>query len=1223
MSNVHIANDMISCQVQLKGIVIIYPWNIWPISSNKVFNWNLILIVSIMIDVFTVPFEMSLYEKDYSTKGGVFLMSITSLIYVADVYINFQRSYYDSDGNEIINNFKLAWNYMNRYGLIIDVVSLVPMFYVSTQVWLPKSMKHMVIIFKMVKAQHIPRLLIEIYEVRLINRVYVFIGYIIAFLYVNHIFTCQMYYFIEQRWAYYKQNPTEIDPKLLWIPPTFRNLETDDKEPAEIFFNSSTFNKYSLIAYSVSFVIKGGEFGPITKIESILASIFQFVGMIVMAAVVGQIANMIEDVHNETRDYFNMVDRMEIKLDTINVSPGLKYKVLKYLKFTKDKNFVRNTEEFSDLAITLQRDMLFYMNQSTILKVPFFCSLDSCEIYEIMKRLKTWVYMPGDLIIHKNEMGTEMFFIMQGRVEVLIDYKKKTKSKRSQLQIKGQGENTTDQGFSVVLTDGSFFGELAQITNSKRTADIRALDFTVCDVLTKEDYMDLLDLFPSMKNKLKDGVNRMKNTKIDVILEVMKRVPLCEDLNLEEITLFVKNYVELMFIDPKTQITKPTKTFNAFYVLLIGQIKRYKVTRETIKYIKKLAASESSNTLPNPISFNQKISLSADEEREFYVNESKTLTRGDCFGGLPIGKTKLFKAFDVADSALQVAVLTKRAFAEMSIEEPDLWKKLTKTYTKYYANDDPMATTPFEGTTPMHSTYGANLSVFKNKPAPGFKNRLPKESHDKDTGNDFTKMTSGKIMQESNNSILPANQLNELGAYDQYTFHFGMKADEAPEENNSISMNMSSFTNLSNLSEDTLNQSKNNSSVSISDPKKNSLKKWKKSDTQQEEEEIQQKKQEEEEETQENLKLEINKLETLLNTVIDKISDSQKISVQRSTHDIENQFTVNKVIGSHAELDDALEADSEKHDNYESNHGFLDNMNKDFRNPIKKVDTCTSDDTTSHQSMDPYLKNLEGLPIRKSQFNIYLNDQNLTPSKDDESLYKNKTDRKSNSSQKSHDKSHYKDTVYSTNLDDYRSSDIDKILGTYIEVSPIKNSEEIKEYQKSEFEKKKPVEVDFNAFHRQTTNESQASSYSISSPCRISGLTSPIFHPVVDSKKNFKNDDPINPLEKIKGRINRGFSFDNLDYNQNTSGGQTGLFNISEEDSKATQHNTKMHSETLENSQVGISQNDTPSYNTSPDSLNEQKYVSIYHDNNKDYDRQKSILTFFDIKKTSSYSFVG
>jgi hypothetical protein len=166
---------------------------------------------------------------------------------------------------------------MNAYGLVIDCIAMVPVFYLQKLVMLPKTYKTFMLLFKLVKCFHLPKILIEIYEHRKIPKYVNFIGYIVAFYFVTHFFCCLMYYFVVEKYLDWKKDPSLHDIRMIWIPPSYRNIELEDDETmthAELFFESSTFHKFSLILYSVTFVIKGGEFGPITKMEAALASAF-------------------------------------------------------------------------------------------------------------------------------------------------------------------------------------------------------------------------------------------------------------------------------------------------------------------------------------------------------------------------------------------------------------------------------------------------------------------------------------------------------------------------------------------------------------------------------------------------------------------------------------------------------------------------------------------------------------------------------------------------------------------------------------------------------------------------------------------------------------------------------------------------------------------------------------------------------------------------------------
>ena len=70
-----------------------------------------------------------------------------------------------------------------------------------------------------------------------------------------------------------------------------------------------------------------------------------------------------------------------------------------------------------------------------------------------------------------------MYFLTEGLAEVLI--------KRE------------DKRISIILKKGSYFGEIALITNSLRTSDVRAIDFCVVEIFKKEDFDNLKKEFPS------------------------------------------------------------------------------------------------------------------------------------------------------------------------------------------------------------------------------------------------------------------------------------------------------------------------------------------------------------------------------------------------------------------------------------------------------------------------------------------------------------------------------------------------------------------------------------------------------------------------------------------------------------------------------------------------------------------------------------------------------
>ena len=91
---------------------------------------------------------------------------------------------------------------------------------------------------------------------------------------------------------------------------------------------------------------------------------------------------------------------------------------------------------------------------SLIERVPFFTNASAEFLRDLIPRLDAQVFAPGDVVVHEGDVGDEMYFLTKGQVEVL------------------RGEPPERL---AVLRPGSFFGELAILTDAPRAATVRAL----------------------------------------------------------------------------------------------------------------------------------------------------------------------------------------------------------------------------------------------------------------------------------------------------------------------------------------------------------------------------------------------------------------------------------------------------------------------------------------------------------------------------------------------------------------------------------------------------------------------------------------------------------------------------------------------------------------------------------------------------------------------------
>ena len=114
-----------------------------------------------------------------------------------------------------------------------------------------------------------------------------------------------------------------------------------------------------------------------------------------------------------------------------------------------------------------------------VAKVPFFDELGASRQKRIARLLRTRLFVPGDRIIAKGDIGDEMFFIADGAVKVILE----------------------DQ--DVTLGTGDFFGELALITDQPRNADVEALGFSTLLVLRRRDFAGFVNRYPELREKIK------------------------------------------------------------------------------------------------------------------------------------------------------------------------------------------------------------------------------------------------------------------------------------------------------------------------------------------------------------------------------------------------------------------------------------------------------------------------------------------------------------------------------------------------------------------------------------------------------------------------------------------------------------------------------------------------------------------------------------------------
>jgi len=120
----------------------------------------------------------------------------------------------------------------------------------------------------------------------------------------------------------------------------------------------------------------------------------------------------------------------------------------------------------------------FVVTWDAVAKVPLFAGLDARQIADIARLLKPQLVPARYLVVHRGDAADAMYFILTGEVEVEI-------------------------ATPVRLRAGQFFGEIALLRDTDRTATVTAV--TECHLLRLDvgDFRRLMNQYPELENAIR------------------------------------------------------------------------------------------------------------------------------------------------------------------------------------------------------------------------------------------------------------------------------------------------------------------------------------------------------------------------------------------------------------------------------------------------------------------------------------------------------------------------------------------------------------------------------------------------------------------------------------------------------------------------------------------------------------------------------------------------
>ena len=231
-----------------------------------------------------------------------------------------------------------------------------------------------------------------------------------------------------------------------------------------------------------------GDIRPITDFQKILTMFAMFLGVAVYGYVIGNIASLLSNIDVAKAMFLKKMEDINSLLSYKSVPKRLKQKVHDYYHYVWHHQMALSEHELlSNLPSSLQTEISLHMHRQLIERVPFFKNTDKDFISEIISQLQQRVFLPGDVIIKKGEIGNCMYFICNGAIDVL---------------------SADETSVIATLNEGDYFGEIALIKKIVRTRSVVAKEYCYLYALEKKNFDTLLEKYPKFKTHILETIKK-------------------------------------------------------------------------------------------------------------------------------------------------------------------------------------------------------------------------------------------------------------------------------------------------------------------------------------------------------------------------------------------------------------------------------------------------------------------------------------------------------------------------------------------------------------------------------------------------------------------------------------------------------------------------------------------------------------------------------------------
>ncbi|CAO1308266.1 unnamed protein product [Diamesa hyperborea] len=456
---------------------LVHRWTILHYSPFKAV-WDWIILLLVMYTAIFTPYVAAflLNEPDFNTRKNrkyaddpiVIVDLIVDVTFVIDILINFRTTFVNGQDEVVSHPGRIAVHYLSGW-FLIDLVAAIPF----DLLLVGSDTDETTTLIGLLKTARLLRL---VRVARKIDRyseygAAVLVLLMATFALIAHWLAC-IWYAIGNA-----ERPMLTGSNIGWLD---QLAQATDQQYFSNGTGGPTIKSRYVTALYFTFTsltsVGFGNVAPNTDAEKIFTICVMLVGSLMYASIFGNVSAIIQRLYSGTARYHTQMLRVREFIRFHQIPNPLRQRLEEYFQHAWTyTNGIDMNSVLKGFPECLQADICLHLNRNLLTTCSAFDGASPGCLRALSLKFKTTHAPPGDTLLLKGDVLTCLYFIARGSIEIL-----------------------KDDIVMAILGKDDIFGENPCIhtTLGKSNSSVRAL--TYCDLhkITRDDILDVLDLFP-------------------------------------------------------------------------------------------------------------------------------------------------------------------------------------------------------------------------------------------------------------------------------------------------------------------------------------------------------------------------------------------------------------------------------------------------------------------------------------------------------------------------------------------------------------------------------------------------------------------------------------------------------------------------------------------------------------------------------------------------------